>query len=110
MPDNADLKVPSVRLHTYDFEEAEKPGYYAVSYTYTWGKPREDVPEYTAENRWFILSNGQSVNASPNLYDALLQLHQYFSDIPVRIGALCINQGDIDERQCQVSSMDRDYG
>lgn len=47
---------------------------------------------------------------SPNLYDALLQLYQYSSDIPVRIGALCINQGDIDERQCQVSSMDRVYG
>lgn len=56
MPNNADLKVPSATLHTYDFEETGKPGYYALSYT--WGKPREDVPEYTAESRRSILLNG----------------------------------------------------
>ncbi|CEI68106.1 unnamed protein product [Fusarium venenatum] len=107
-PEDADLKLPSVTLKTYEFEENAKPEYYALSYT--WGKPREDVPEYTAESRRPIVLNGQSVNASPNLYDALLQLHQYFPDKPVWIDALYINQDDIDERQCQVSSMNRIYG
>ncbi|KAM0490100.1 hypothetical protein ACHAP8_011926 [Fusarium lateritium] len=106
--ENADLKLPSVTLKTYEFEESAKPEYYALSYT--WGKPREDVSDYTAESRRSIVLNGESINASPNLYDALLQLHQYFPDKPVWIDALCINQDDIDERQCQVSAMDRVYG
>ncbi|XEV05006.1 hypothetical protein FSHL1_010293 [Fusarium sambucinum] len=84
--ENADLKLPSVTLKTYEFEENAKPEYYALSYT--WGKPREDVSDYTAESRRSIVLN----------------------DKPVWIDALCINQDDIDERQCQVSAMDRVYG
>ena len=107
-PENANLNVPSVTLNAYELEVNAKPEYCALSYT--WGKPRADVPDYTAEGRPSIFLNGQSVKVSPNLYDALLQLHQYFSDKPVWIDALCINQDDIDERQCQVSAMDRVYG
>ncbi|KAJ4026236.1 hypothetical protein NW752_001175 [Fusarium irregulare] len=107
-PENADRNLPSVTLNTYEFEENAKPDYYALSYT--WGKPRADVTDYTAESRPSIILNGQSFRVSPNLYDALFQLHQYFSDKPVWIDTLCINQDDIDERQCQVSAMDRVYG
>ena len=107
-PENANLNLPSVTINAYELEGDAKPEYYALSYT--WGKPGADVPDYTAEDRPSIFLNGQSIKVSPNLYDALLQLYQYFADKPVWIDALCINQHDIDERQCQVSAMDRVYG
>ncbi|CAJ0553030.1 Ff.00g115420.m01.CDS01 [Fusarium sp. VM40] len=100
--------TPSVTLKTYEFADAAKLKYSALSYT--WGKPRQNIPDYTAEDRRFITLNGYAQEASPNLFDALHQLYKFSPNTPVWIDALCINQADTKERESQVASMGKIYG
>lgn len=56
-----------------------------------------------------ILCNGRTMNVYQNLYDALLQLRKSCPG-DYWIDAICINQGDLLERNQQVQIMDQIYG
>ncbi|CAK7226480.1 hypothetical protein SBRCBS47491_006246 [Sporothrix bragantina] len=78
-----------------------RPKFNALSYT--WGDSAPDDPTITL--------NGVPFEVRRNLFDALIFLrHQ--KDHAVEqfwIDAICINQNDVDERNCQVRIMDQIY-
>ncbi|KAJ3537898.1 hypothetical protein NM208_g6132 [Fusarium decemcellulare] len=103
-----DNKIPSIALNTYELSDATSLEYYALSYT--WGRPRKNAPDYPDKEACLILLNNQEFCVQPNLYDVLLQLHQFCSRKGLWIDALCINQEDLTERQFQVTVMNQIYG
>ncbi|KAL6849866.1 hypothetical protein ACO1O0_009411 [Amphichorda felina] len=67
--------------------------------SYSWGPP---------EPRRHILLNGNEFAVTPNLWDALFQLRRcqrIQQGFKLWIDAICINQGDVDERSHQVGRM-----
>ncbi|KAH6900147.1 heterokaryon incompatibility protein-domain-containing protein [Thelonectria olida] len=95
--------------------------------SYTWGNPyangvysidRFDAvdEDYAPEKQVPILVNEQVLHIQKNLYDALTTIpDNVFAEGPrgadqlVWADAICINQGDMDEKSAQVSIMDRIY-
>ena len=63
--------------------------------SYTWGSP--------GDTRQIIL-DGHSFTVRKNLYDFLLRPESR-NGVPLWIDAICINQGDVEERNSQVSMM-----
>ena len=96
-------------LRLEHFESPKAPSYIALSYV--WGDPNNSHP---------VIINGQDFSVTQNLYKALLHIYKLSSifeqglgqqsesdqvDLFLWIDALCINQGDIDERSKQISRM-----
>lgn len=86
----------SVQLHEY--EARYVPAYDAISYV--WGDPEE-----TTE----IFCNGSIVHITRNLHWALTRLRKEDEPVCLWADALCINQGDVDERSHQVAIMGEIY-
>lgn len=80
----------------------EKTGYHALSYY--WGPPSETVPIS-------IEANGQMnhVGVSQTLHRAIRRLRDPEQPLRIWVDALCINQGDLEERAAQVSMMGSIY-
>ncbi|KAI0385470.1 heterokaryon incompatibility protein-domain-containing protein [Hypomontagnella monticulosa] len=76
----------------------EQPIYDALSYV--WGVPTPAVD---------IIINGLLFSIGPNLHNAILDLRQERKPLLLWIGAICINQGDVLEREHQVSMMREIY-
>lgn len=68
--------------------------------SYTWGSTENLVP---------ISLDGSRMDVTPNLHSALLQLRKEDDPVVFWIDALCINQGDIKERNRQVQRMAEIY-
>lgn len=84
------------------------PVYYALSYT--WGPPVMGSEEkYPRDDRSLIRLNDQPFAVSPNLYNALFQLHESYPGVLFWIDAICINQEHRAEREAQVAIMDQIY-
>lgn len=92
-------------LQTDDLEKA--PPFKALSYT--WGPPYRDgaqtdvesAPEFDAK----ITCNGTTVAVTRNVYNALIAIREKGLIGYWWIDAICINQGDLDERSTQVLMM-----
>ncbi|KAH7129526.1 heterokaryon incompatibility protein-domain-containing protein [Dactylonectria estremocensis] len=106
--DSGESQIPRITLTTHQLADATAPEYYALSYT--WGRPRKNVPDNPKSEACPVLLNGQASHVQPNLYDALFHLHQFCPQKPMWIDALCINQDNVAERQLQVAIMDRIFG
>jgi hypothetical protein len=78
---------------------ATRPTYNALSYV--WGDPVVTITEPT------IVLDGQRFVVTPNLYSALRHLRPPpgIVSICLWVDAVCINQGDLDERNEQVAMM-----
>lgn len=74
---------------------SQNPQYEALSYT--WDK-KESEPR-------FITLNGESFTVQENVERAIRRLRQRKTPRTVWIDAICINQDDTDERNCQVLLM-----
>ncbi|RDA83825.1 hypothetical protein CP532_5134 [Ophiocordyceps camponoti-leonardi (nom. inval.)] len=68
--------------------------------SYTWG--RNDLTHR-------VMVNGQVLAVTANLYDALQHLRQWEQDRILWIDAICIDQGNLQERGHQVAHMSRIY-
>jgi hypothetical protein len=73
---------------------SDRPQYTAISYT--WGTPRRERPIWVNENGCAI---------PQNLWSVLHRLRDYSSVVSVWVDALCIDQGNNDEKTCQVQLM-----
>ncbi|KAM5342070.1 hypothetical protein ACJ41O_015101 [Fusarium nematophilum] len=80
------------------FKLGETPEYRAISYT-------RGAPEPAG----FIEVDGRMVSVQPNLLAALARLHRDYWFDYIWVDALCINQGDDDEKDHQVPIMNRIY-
>ncbi|KAM5344634.1 hypothetical protein ACJ41O_013169 [Fusarium nematophilum] len=69
--------------------------YQALSYE--WGEESDDDP--------FIIVNGELVQVRSNLYSALKHIRDPSHDLALWIDAICINQGDLEEKSEQVARM-----
>ncbi|KAI2624533.1 heterokaryon incompatibility protein-domain-containing protein [Hypomontagnella submonticulosa] len=76
----------------------KQPKYEALSYV--WGIPTPAVD---------ILVGGLPFSIGPNLHGALLDMRQERTPLLLWIDAICINQGDVFEREHQVSMMREIY-
>jgi hypothetical protein len=74
------------------------PLYAALSYT--WGNPEPSDSIYLEENSKIF-----QIAVGPNLFSALKQFRHATEGRPLWIDALCINQSDTTERNCQVALM-----
>lgn len=76
--------------------------------SYTWGEPNLDGSSNS------ILITGSSLRVTENLDHALRQLRNEINSTELPsywwIDAICINQGDVEERNSQVALMRRIYG
>lgn len=81
----------SFSLSTWSIDEA--PAYNAISYT--WG----DL------DTTMILINGHPLKVRQNCYGALVQVRQFDSTIFLWVDAICISQGDVEEKNHQVRRM-----
>jgi hypothetical protein len=72
------------------------PWYEALSYE--WGNP-------STSTRYTILLNNKSIVVRENLWWALYELRDAHQPRTLWIDAICINQSDVHERNCQVSRM-----
>lgn len=80
--------------HAFD----DKPSYEALSYT--WGTGDETLP---------LRINGRRAVARKNLVDALRAIRQATEPRTFWVDAICINQGDVEERNQQVLQMKEIY-
>ncbi|KAH6884254.1 hypothetical protein B0T10DRAFT_463142 [Thelonectria olida] len=74
--DSADENRRILSLTVSRHSLKELPLYYALSYT--WGPPFLEDPKCTDANKVPVLLNGKILRVFPNLYGALLQLHQSY--------------------------------
>lgn len=74
--------------------------YHALSYVWGNAEPSSLVR---------ILCNGEPIQITINLFDALSQMWRQFPERRIWAGALCINQDDHDERISQVANMGNIY-
>jgi len=98
-------QIPHVIINRYGFDSL--PDYHALSYT--WGPPQPDMADYSDADKRLICLNGLDFAIFPNLYDALLQLYQSYPDMYFWIDAICIDQGNCEERETQVGIMNEIY-
>lgn len=123
-----DLELPLIEIKLVEHDLREQPQYDALSYT--WGSPcfvyrmSADLvePHDAAERSFPIRCDDACVMITQNLFDALLGFLRpdYADEAFVRVAgrsrsrflwvdALCINQGDVEERNAQVSLMHQIY-
>ena len=76
----------------------DSPQYVALSYV--WGDPGKTYP---------ILVDGYQVQATENMYQALLQLQRAANSYTLWIDALCIDQTNNSEKSVQIQLMKRIY-
>lgn len=69
--------------------------------SYTWGLPKDDLRT--------ILINGQRFRVRQNLFEFLSHARDYHAGERLWIDAICINQGDNDEKSRQVQMMSKIY-
>ncbi|KAH7137001.1 heterokaryon incompatibility protein-domain-containing protein [Dactylonectria estremocensis] len=100
---NAEIRLVKLEMSTADDDVscelltvplASAPPYEALSYT--WGSPL---------NKRKILMDGKPFQVTRNLFAALQHLRNPTTHRLLWIDAICINQEDIDERNCQVRLM-----
>jgi hypothetical protein len=78
--------------------------------SYTWNGPKDgDEGDYWTTNHRRIVCNDTVTYIRQNLHDGLVQLRNSNILGPIWIDALCINQGDISERNSQVAQMGEIY-
>ncbi|KAI0483702.1 heterokaryon incompatibility protein-domain-containing protein [Xylaria cf. heliscus] len=94
-PGDEDQPIAGTLTHTH---LKEPRPYQALSYT--WGSSANQVP---------ISINGYPFMVSSNLYAALLEFRDRGKEIVIWIDAICINQGDIEERNAHVPMMHEVY-
>lgn len=100
---------PEIVLELRTVSLAEKPTFFALSYC--WGSAQDGGKRITV--------NGSSINVTTNLAKALGDVYNYFHRGPVRrippsgkrlwADAICINQGDLQEKNHQIPLMDDIY-
>jgi len=88
----------SCRIKVVSLDQLFKPRYDTLSYT--WGKPG---------SKSSISVNGQTIDVSTNLFMALRALRRRFFTITIWADALCIDQGNNDEKSKQVALMGKIY-
>lgn len=93
-------------METYTFKTA--PYYCALSYT--WGPPRDGMPEYKKSQRAPIMINKKKFLVYPNLMNALKILRKNWYDYRKQcyhfwVDAICINQIDEAEKAVQIDNM-----
>ena len=88
--------VVSCSLMQYALESA--PDYEAISYV--WGDPTDTTD---------IICSGQQLAVTKSLYSALCRFRCASQKRTVWADAICINQGDLEERSAQVSIMGKIY-
>jgi Heterokaryon incompatibility protein (HET) len=91
-------------LHIVDLED--KPSYDALSYI--WQLEKDEWRRHPRQKHGrsrTIICNGKELLVLANLFNALLNLRKHGDDLALWIDALCINQGDIVERNNQVGMM-----
>lgn len=93
------INDPKVRDSFYKMTFGVEP-YYALSYT--WGELTEET--------YSLSCNERELKIHRNLHEALPYLARRFSDMPVWVDAICINQSDPKEKQMQIPLMNRIYG
>ncbi|KAH7268800.1 heterokaryon incompatibility protein-domain-containing protein [Fusarium solani] len=89
----------SIKCKLLTFKLDEAPPYKALSYT--WGSPGYGGT---------IQVDGQHIPVGQNLFTAMQRLHQESWVEYLWVDALCINQGDDDEKSHQVPLMGQIYG
>ncbi|CAH0031192.1 unnamed protein product [Clonostachys rhizophaga] len=94
-PDGSSIEC---KLVTRSFNDADPFHYEALSYT--WGDP--SVVQY-------ISCDGKTLQVTVNLWTALHHIRHTSEEKVMWIDAVCINQGDIDERSSQVRMMEEIY-
>jgi len=78
--------------------------------SYTWDSPiQQGDNSVTDKAACFIYCNNNRHQVTENLYHALLQFRADKRKGPLWIDAVCINQGDSDERSTQVGMMGKIY-
>ncbi|KAM7210162.1 Heterokaryon incompatibility protein (HET) domain containing protein [Rhypophila decipiens] len=75
--------------------------------SYEWGRPHKPTKEHPA---YTLVVNDLKVEVQPNLYHALYHLRRKESKLVIWIDAICINQGDNNEKIQQVGLMAELYG
>ena len=88
----------SCNIEVISLDRFFKPRYNALSYT--WGR---------SGGRRSISVNDQTIDVSANLFVALRALRRRFFTITIWADALCIDQGNNDEKNKQVALMGRIY-
>jgi hypothetical protein len=76
----------------------DPPAFEALSYA--WGDPKHVMS---------IQIEGHAIPVTKNLHDALIHLRRDYTERICWVDAVCINQGDIDERSSQVTQMEHIY-
>ena len=99
--------VGHVSLEVAQFPMGCEPTYRALSYT--WGPPKDGHARYHKSEKISIVLDGEEHDVTPNLFDAIIQMSESYDNSYFWIDALCINQGDLMERQVHVAVMDRIY-
>ena len=110
----AESSDEAVRCVLEDFDLAEAPAYFALSYT--WGDAEgedginpvvsRDPSEHRTER---VLVDGRTLFVTSNLHDAVKQLRMSSVTGYYWIDMICINQEDMEEKATQVASMGRIY-
>ncbi|KAG4265009.1 hypothetical protein FPRO03_00293 [Fusarium proliferatum] len=110
--------VLSLTMKTYSASEI--PPYVCLSYVWVdfgpmWNRGRDfretelEVPHFSHADTVDIAINNKLFPIGANLHAALLGLHKYLNGRPIWTDAVCINQGDMDEKTVQVARMDEIY-
>jgi hypothetical protein len=87
------------QLFNYSLESGQGNHVYEAL-SYVWGVSPETVP---------ITIDGQSFDVKRNLHSALLRLRNHSMDRILWIDAICINQGNQEEKEDQIQFMARIY-
>lgn len=96
----------SYSLEEFAVDPASCPEYYALSYT--WGAPAsalDDATQGRFGKRQDSQCSGRSLPIGRNIYEALLHLAETYPGAYFWADAICINQGDVKEREGQVAQM-----
>jgi len=77
------------------------PKYGALSYV--WGEDSDSPSRH-------IFCSGVKIPITRNCYDALRTLHRHFGVCRIWVDAICINQGNVEEKEHQIPLMKEIYG
>lgn len=91
-------------LSIHSLDKAVPPSYTALSYV--WGPEPTDTT--TTENNTLVL-NGEAIPARENLLHALRSFQRRSDEAHLWVDAVCINQGDKEEKKTQIALMGQIY-
>ncbi|KAG4413789.1 hypothetical protein IFR04_013061 [Cadophora malorum] len=91
---NTGENSPTLRCKISGFPLTATPKFVAVSYC--WGDE---------SNPWYLICSGRRLRVHRNIYDLLLELSQVRCNDWLWIDAICINQGNRDEKNHQIPMM-----